>query len=144
MKTFLFLYQSSSSRNTKETFITYLCDFPQLFFLLASFILEPDPYNSLTEPSHLGQLFLHQSIGTGIGAGGGEEIQTIIASSLSNCSLFFLCSVFNSFCWYWFIPVASFKNIQLFLSQNCSNFPSFTSPFSLGRLFPILLKLPRP
>ena len=74
MKTFPFLYQSSSSRNTKETFITYLCDFPQLFFLLASFILEPDPDNSLTEPSHLGQLFLHQSIGTGIGAGGGEDI----------------------------------------------------------------------
>ena len=126
MKTFPFLYQSSSSRNTKETFITYLCDFPQLFFLLASFILEPDPYNSLTEPSHLGQLFLHQSIGTGIGAGGGEDIQTI-ASSLSNCSLSFFFALY----------LIQFVGIGLYLQQVLRIFSCFSVKTVLT--FPALL-----
>ena len=45
---------------------TYLGCFPQFLFFLTPFILEPDPDHPGTQPGHLRQLLLHQSVRPGV------------------------------------------------------------------------------
>ena len=60
-------FRSNSTGSTcGASVFAYLGDLMHAFLFLATLILEPNPDNSLTEPGHLSQLFLHESVWPGV------------------------------------------------------------------------------